>query len=74
MDVARITTKGQMTIPKRVRLAARLAPGDIMSFVVENERVILRKLASGEDAYLRGVQETLGEWMSAEDENAWRDL
>ena len=74
MELARITSKGQMTIPKKVRQAARLAEGDVVSFVVEGETVTLRKLPSEDDAYLRRVQETLSEWNSAEDENAWRDL
>ena len=74
MELARITSKGQMTIPKKVRDAARLAAGDVVTFVVENDRVTLRKLPSGDDAYLAGVQETLTEWNSAEDDDAWRDL
>ena len=74
MELARITSKGQMTIPKKVRQAARLAEGDVVTFVVEGETVTLRKLPSNDEAYLRGVQETLSEWNSAEDENAWRDL
>ncbi len=43
-------------------------------FFVEGETVTLRKLPSKVDAYLHEVQETLSEWNSAEDENAWRDL
>jgi AbrB family looped-hinge helix DNA binding protein len=74
MEVARITPKGQITIPKKARQAAKLGPGDLMTFVVENEQVILRKLPTGDDAYLGGLQESLGEWASAEDEDAWRDL
>lgn len=74
IQIARISAKGQLTIPKRVRSKAGLAPGDVMTIAVEDERLILRKLRSDEDGYLRGVQETLGEWLSAEDEDAWRDL
>ena len=74
MEIARITSKGQMTLPKRIREAAHLAAGDVVTLHVEDGRVTLRKLASDEDAYLRGVQETLSEWNSAEDEDAWRDL
>jgi len=74
VELARITSKGQMTIPKRVRRAAHLTEGDVVTFIVEGETVTLRKLPSDDDAYLSGVQETLGEWMSAEDENAWHDL
>ncbi len=74
MELARITSKGQMTIPKKVRQAARLAEGDVVTFLVEGETVTLRKISGDDDAYLGGVQEMLGEWTSAEDENAWRDL
>ena len=74
MELARITSKGQMTLPKRVRDAARLACGDVVVFVVENDRVIMRKVRTEADAYLRGVQETMAEWNSAEDEDAWKDL
>jgi antitoxin PrlF len=74
MELARITSKGQMTIPRRVRQAANLAEGDVVTFAVEGETVTLRKLRSEDDAYLGGVQETLSEWNSAEDEDAWRDL
>ena len=74
MELARITSKGQMTIPKKVRQAARLAEGDVVTFLVEGETVTLRKLPGENDAYLRGVEETLSEWNSAEDEDAWRDL
>jgi antitoxin PrlF len=40
----RITVKGQVTIPKNVRDALRLAPGDSVAFDVNGEgEVILRK-------------------------------
>ena len=74
MELARITSKGQMTLSKRIREAARLAAGDVVSVEVEDGRVTLRKLVPGGDAYLRGMQETLTEWHSAEDDHAWRDL
>jgi AbrB family looped-hinge helix DNA binding protein len=69
-----MSSKGQMTIPKRVRDAAQLAEGDVVVFAVEGDRIILRKLPSRRDDYLAGVEVTLSEWNSAEDENAWRDL
>ncbi len=74
MDIARITSKGQMTIPKRIRDAAHLASGDVLVLEVEDGKVRMRKLPAGEDRYLRGVQETLQEWNSPEDNDAWRDL
>jgi antitoxin PrlF len=74
MELARITAKGQMTIPKKVRDAAHLTVGDVVTFVVEDDRVSIRKVVPGGDEYLRAVQGTLGEWNSPEDEEAWRGL
>jgi antitoxin PrlF len=74
MDLARITSKGQMTIPKKVREAARLKTGDLVALEVEGDRILMRKIAVREDKYLTAIQGTLSEWTSPEDEDAWRDL
>jgi AbrB family looped-hinge helix DNA binding protein len=74
VDIARVSSKGQMTIPKRIREVAQLAEGDVVAFAVEADRIILRKITSRRDEYLAGVEESLSEWTSAEDEHAWRDL
>lgn len=75
MEFARITTKGQMTIPKRIREAAGLETGDVVAFEATAEQVTFRKIAVGEDARLDGAQEgSLEEWNSPEDNDAWRAL
>jgi antitoxin PrlF len=74
MTLARLTTKGQMTIPKRVRDSANLREGDVVSLEVQNGVVTMRKLAPAADPYLTGVEETLTEWNSPEDNELWRDL
>ncbi len=74
MNLAKITSKGQMTIPKKVREAAHLAEGDVISFMVEGDHVTFRKLLVPDEDYLRAVQATLSEWNSQEDEEAWREL
>jgi AbrB family looped-hinge helix DNA binding protein len=72
MEFSRITSKGQMTVPKRVRLAAGLAEGDVVMFDVDGGRVSFRKVGAtpgdSED------QTVLEEWESPEDDHAWRDL
>lgn len=60
MELARITSKGQMTIPKKVREAAHLSTGDLVAVVVEDGKIMIRKVANGGDEYLRAVQATLG--------------
>jgi AbrB family looped-hinge helix DNA binding protein len=74
MEFARITTKGQMTIPKRIREAAGLETGDVVAFEAEGGRVSFRKIASGEEAQLNGAHGSLEEWNSPEDNDAWRAL
>ena len=74
MELARITSKGQMTIPKRVRDAVQLSSGDLVVVAVEDDRITIRKVVGKADDYLRSVQATLTEWDSPEDEEAWREL
>ena len=39
-----------------------------------NNRIIIRRIESTIDIELLALQETLSEWSSAQDEEAWRDL
>lgn len=74
MEFARITSKGQMTIPKRIRQAAGLDTGDVVAFEIEEGRVCFRRISLAEDGYLKGAAATVAEWSSPEDDDAWRDL
>ena len=74
MDISKITARGQTTIPKRIREEIGLNDGDVISFEVEEDHLIVRKVTRAQDDYLQGLSATLGEWASPEDEDAWRDL
>ena len=74
MELAKITARGQTTIPKRIRDAAGLCAGDVLAFEIDGSRLVLRKVVSGRDEYPIGLAEAMGEWLSPEDEKAWRDL
>ena len=75
MELARVTAKGQATIPKRIREAAHIREGDMLAFDLDcNNRIIIRRLESTIDSELSALQETLSEWNSPEDDEAWRDL
>lgn len=72
--ISRLTSKAQTTIPKAVRDALALAPGDSLLYRIEGDRVVLRKAPPLDLDYLRGLQETLSEWSSPEDDEAYDDL
>ena len=75
MELARVTAKGQATIPKRIREAAHIREGDMLAFDLDsNNRIIIRRIDSTIDIELLAFQETLSEWKSPQDEEAWRDL
>ena len=72
--LVKITSRGQMTIPKEAREAANLRAGDWIAFEVVADHVVVRKVIPEEDGYLEGISEVLSEWVSPEDDEAWRDL
>ena len=74
MKVARISTRGQTTIPKSIREAAGLYVGDTLAFETDGEQVVVRKVFQGRNDAAQDVSEAMNEWTSAQDEEAWRDL
>lgn len=74
MLVSKLGAKAQTTVPKAVRQALALAPGDAIAYEIEGGRVILRKAESPDQDDLRAVQATLTEWLSPEDAEAYDDL
>lgn len=43
MIIGRITAKAQTTIPRAVRLALGVRPGDEIAYEIEGDRVIMRR-------------------------------
>ena len=62
------------TMIARLERPLHIAPGDILRFEVEGDRAIVSKVATEDDAYLKGLDATLGEWATDADEDAYRDL
>jgi antitoxin PrlF len=42
-----ITDKGQVTIPKHIRMAAGVAPGSEVSFSLEGSKIVITPVATG---------------------------
>lgn len=73
--LARITSKGQTTIPQAVRAALGLAPGDSIVWDVGEDGVARVRRATPLDLdYLRALEGTLSEWAGDADEAAYREL
>ena len=74
MKVGRISARGRTVIPKSIREAAGLYVGDTLAFETDGDYVVVRKVPGERDDHARGLSETMSEWLSPEDEEAWRDL
>lgn len=75
MTVAKITAKGQTTIPQDVRAALHSGPGDLIAWEVADEgTATVRRVQPMDIEYLRALEATLGEWVGAADEDAYREL
>lgn len=54
MSVAKVTYKGQITIPKEIRDALGISEGDHVIIVVDGDKAILRPVRRGSLSELRG--------------------
>jgi AbrB family looped-hinge helix DNA binding protein len=75
LAIAKITAKGQTTIPQDVRAALNVSPGDLIAWEVGTDgTAVVRRVQPMDVEYLRAVQGTLVEWAGAADEKAYRDF
>ena len=69
-----MSARGQTIIPKSIREAAGLYVGDKLAFEADGDQVVVRRVPPGRDELVQDLSETMSEWASAQDEEAWRDL
>ena len=74
MTFAKLTSKGQVTVPKEVREELKLKAGDMLSYEVNGNIVYLRKVQRFDRAWHGALSGALEEWNTPEDEEAFRDL
>ncbi|TDG11631.1 AbrB/MazE/SpoVT family DNA-binding domain-containing protein [Seongchinamella unica] len=73
-STSRLTSKYQATIPADVRRHLELRAGDRVAFEIREDGVILSKVRPLDQEYLSAAEETLSEWASQEDDEAYADL
>lgn len=74
VHVSRVSSKGQVTLPKKVREAIGVRSGDLVAYEVSKGVVTLRRGEPLDLAFHAALEPTLAEWASPEDDEAFRDL
>lgn len=75
IQLAKLSSKGQITIPSEIRRSLHLKTGDTLSWDMKEDGVItVRRLEPMDIDYLSALSGTLSEWGSDEDEAAYHDL
>lgn len=70
----RITSKGQISLPKVVRERLGVEPGDTLVYEAVGDAVTIKRLEPFDAAFHAALAETLDEWDSPEDDAAFSDL
>ena len=68
--------KGQVRLPRKIRQALGLSEGDLVSYeiVPHHDAVILRRAEPNDDALHLAISDSINEWISAQDMEAFKDL
>jgi len=74
METSRLSSKGQVTIPKVIREAIGLEPGNLIGYEVQDGVIIVTRIEPFDVAFHEALSKALDEWNSPEDEEAFRDL
>lgn len=73
--IGKVTAKAQTTIPRKVRTAMAIEPGDLIAWDVDPDGLVrVRRVEPVDVEYLRAIETTLDEWTSPEDDEAYRGL
>lgn len=73
--IGKVTAKGQTTIPRPIRTALDVKPGDLVAWDQGPDGVVrVRRVEPADLEYLRAIETTLGEWTSPDDDEAYRGL
>ena len=74
MLMSKLSSKGQVTIPKQVREKLGARPGDTLVYQIKGGVAVIKRVEPLDVAFHAALSQTLDEWTTPEDEEAFRDL
>ena len=74
MQTSRLSRKGQLTIPGAIRKAIGLGPGDLVAYELHDGVILVKRVEPFDGPFHLALSETLDEWASSEDDEAFCDL
>ncbi len=74
MQASKLSSKSQVTLPREVREALGARPGDTIVYEVEGNVVRIKRLDPFDAAFHKALSNTLSEWASDADEEAFDAL
>lgn len=69
-----LTSKGQVTIPLKVREELNLKAGDKLIWIINNHKVHIFKAVPNDFLNDAALTNSLNEWNSSEDDEAYKNL
>jgi antitoxin PrlF len=74
LQLSKLTSKYQASIPTKVRQILQLKAGDMVGFEINGDEVRLRRATPLDLAFTQALEGTLSEWASPEDDLAFATL
>ena len=71
---SKVTQKYQATIPQVIRDKLGIEKGDSVAFEIQEEGVLIKKVSPIDWEYLAAISDTISEWSSVADEEAYSHL
>ncbi len=72
--IAKVTSKGQATIPRAIRKQLGIEPGDSVLYSVDGGSVTLHRAGNLDPGFLKLATESFTDWNSPEAEDAFGEL
>ena len=74
MKAVKLTSKNQASVPKEVRDFLSVGPGESIVYSIEDDKVVVSKFKEVDREWLESIGDTLEEWNSESDEEAFEHL